>query len=334
MADTLASVKESEQNLLIQERLDRKAAQKRLVSIFVPYLGLAFIFVFFIIATGGRFLSPVNLENIVNQSFTLVVVAIGAIFVYAHGGKDMSIGASSGCGQLACAWLLVAGYPMWIALAACVLVTMAASAIVAGISLKLNVPVFIGSMCVRTSFIGILQYVTIKGEVIIDFQRYTFMNSPVAKLIIIIAFFAAGFYMFNLTTFGKYNKAVGGNPVTATQAGVKTGKSILSAFLFMGFCVGVAAIFALFRIGKVTGATGSGLEFNIMVAMALGGVPMMGGDKTRFSSAVVGALSISLLVNGLQLMGLVPAIINGVRGLLFVIIIALSYDRSAGKLIS
>lgn len=334
MPNASAIIDTRDQELLIQEKLDKRAAQKRLIGMIIPYLGLAFIFVFFTIVTNGRFLSPVNIENLINQSFTLTIIAIGSVFVYAHGGKDMSIGASSGVGQLACAMLLVAGFPVWIAVSACILVTMAAASAVAGIAIKLRVPVFIGSMCIRTSFVGILQMVTLQGEVIVDFQRYNYMNSSTAKFIIILVFCAIGYFMFSFTSFGKYNKAIGGNQVTAAQAGIQTNKSILFAFLFMGFCVGVSAMFSLFRLGKVTGTSGSGIEFNIMIAMALGGVPMMGGEKTKISSAIVGAISIIFLTNGLQLWGLLPAVINGAKGLLFVIIIALSYDRSAGKLIS
>ena len=334
MSNPLQATRDSEHNLLIQERLDRKASQKRLVEIIIPYLGLVFIFVFFTISTNGRFLSPVNIENLINQSFGLTIIAVGALFVYAHSGKDMSIGATSGCGQLACASMLLAGQPVWLSIIVCIIVTMVAASMVAGISIKLNVPVFIGSMCVRTSFLGILQYVTLRGEVVVDYHKYSYMNNTMIKFFVIIAFVFIGIYLYRYTTFGKYNKAVGGNPATSTQAGVKNNKAILSAFLFMGFCVGVSAIFSFFRMGKVTGTTGSGTEFNIMIAMALGGVPMMGGDKTRFSSAIVGALSITFLGNGLQVMGLLPSVINGVKGLLFIIIIAISYDRSAGKLIS
>ena len=334
MGNSISAVNNSEQNQLIQDMLDKKAARKNLIETITPYFGLAFIFIFFSIVTKGKFLSPVNVENLINQSFGLVIIAIGAVFVYAHGGKDMSIGAASGCGQLVCALLLINGYPIWVALLCCIIVTIIAAGMTAGISVGIGVPVFIGSMCVRTSFNGILQYVTLKSGVIIDYQKYAFMNSPAAKILILVIFLGLGYYLYNYTTFGKYNKMIGGNPITAEQAGVKNKKLIIMAFLFMGLCVGVSAIFSLFRMGKVTGTTGSGIEFNIMIAMALGGVPMAGGEKTKFISAIIGAITIVFLTNGLQVWGLDPGIINGVKGLLFVAIIALSYDRSEGKLVS
>ncbi len=326
-------IKDISQDVSVQDQLNKKAAQKQFLLSVSPYFGLIFIFLLFSIVTKGRFLSLTNIENLINQCFGLVIIAIGSVFVYAHGGKDMSIGAVSGVGQLVCAVLLLQGYPVWLAMGGCILVTMLASSITAGISIGFGVPVFIGSMCVRTSFNGILQFVTTKGEVIADYQKYAYMNNPTLKGLIILCFAFLGMYLFNYTVFGKYNKAIGGNPVTATQAGIQNKKNILFAFLFMGMCVGVSAIFSFFRIGKVTGITGSGTEFNTMIAMALGGVPMTGGDKTKLSSAIIGAVTITVLVNGLQVWGLNQSIIDLIQGILFVIIIALSYDRSEGRLV-
>lgn len=90
----------------------------------------------------------------------------------------------------------------------------------------------------------------------------------------------------------------------------------------------------MFRSGTVSMNSGSGMEFNIMLAIVLGGFPMSGGDKASVSSAIVGALTAILLTNGLTVWGLDPNLVNGVKGLLFVAIIGLSYDRSMGKLVT
>lgn len=71
-----------------------------------------------------------------------------------------------------------------------------------------------------------------------------------------------------------------------------------------------------------------------MMAIVLGGFPMTGGDRSKIASAIIGALTVTCLSNGLQLWGLDALLVSGVKGILFVIIVALSYDRSAGKLVS
>lgn len=112
---------------------------------------------FFIIVSEGTFISADNLTNLINQGFVLVLIAVGSSFVYAHGGLDFSIGAVSGVAQLVCSQMILAGYPLPLCILACILVCMFGASCTAGISLLLGVPVFIGSMCVRTSFIGILK---------------------------------------------------------------------------------------------------------------------------------------------------------------------------------
>ena len=334
MDNTGVLLKDSQENLRIQEMLDKKAKRGNIVKMVIPYIGLLAVFIFFVVITKGTFISPDNITNLINQGFTLALVAVGASFVYAHGGMDFSIGATSGCGQLVCGALLIAGMPMPIALLACVLVPVVGAGMVSGISLKLKVPVFIGSMCVRTAFMGVLSLVTQEGEIVIDYNKYSYMNNTLLKALIIVVVVAVGYYLFNYTTFGKYNKAIGGNPITATQAGVRRERFINLAFLALGLCVGIASIFAFFRTGKVTAQTGNGLEFNMMMAIILGGFPMSGGERAKVSSAIVGALTVTFLSNGLLLWGLDTMLISGVKGLLFVAIVALSYDRSAGKLIT
>jgi ribose transport system permease protein len=160
------------------------------------------------------------------------------------------------------------------------------------------------------------------------------MNNTALKAIILIVFIAVGYYLFEYTSLGKGLRAIGGNTRTAQHAGVKIKKTILVAYIILGICVGVAAIFQMFRNGKVTTQSGSGLEFNMMMAIVLGGFPMMGGDKSRISSAIIGALTVTVLVNGLTVWGVDANLINGIKGLLFIVIVAMSYDRSMGKLVS
>ena len=333
MADN-AAVRQSDKNAAIQAELEKKAARKEIMNVIVPYLGLIFIVLFFVIVSGGLFLGRDNLENLINQGFVLCMIAIGSSFVYAHGGMDFSIGAVAGVAMLVCGLMILQGLPIWLCFLATVAVCVLGACCTAGITLFLGVPVFIGSMCVRTSFQGILKTFCQTSDIAIDFNKYSYMNNVGTKVVILIIAILIGYYLFNYTVIGKYNKALGGNSKTAEQAGVAKKKWIFIAFLLMGICVGIAAIFAFFRTGKVTAYSGNGYEFNIMMAIALGGFPMAGGEKSKISAAIVGALTVTCLTNGLGLWGLDATLISGVKGVLFVVIVALSYDRSAGKLVN
>jgi ribose transport system permease protein len=224
--------------------------------------------------------------------------------------------------------------PFWLCLAVCILVAVSGACMTAGISLVFGVPVFIGSMCIRYAFSGVLTTITQQQTIFLSHQQYGFMNNTTIKAVVLFLFILIGYYLYEYTSLGKNNRAIGGNIVAARQAGVRTKKNIFIAFIILGICVGTAAIFQMFRNGEVTSQSGAGLEFNMMMAIVLGGFPMRGGDTGRISSAIIGALTVTILVNGLTLWGVDARLVNGVNGLLFVVIVALSYDRSMGKLVS
>lgn len=319
----------------LQEKLDAQARRKNLLEKIVPYLGLAALFLFFMIVTKGALVSPKNVENLINQCFTLMLVSIGGAFVYAHGGSDMSIAATCGCGQLVAATLLTkANLPLPVCVLICIAVTVIGSMMTASIGIVFGVPVFIGSMCIRSVFNGILSGATAGSKIFVGTNTYPIMSNTALKLGVLIGLIALGYYLFECTPFGKQAKAIGGNRNTAQQAGINTKKVMLMGYVVLGVCVGIAAMFQMFRNGEVTAQSGTGLEFNLMLAVILGGMPMRGGEKCRFMAAVVGAMTVAVLENGLVLWGLDPALVNGVKGLLFVVIVGLSYDKSQGKLVS
>lgn len=325
----------SDTNLQIQARLDKQAARKHLLSKIVPYLGFLFLLVLFTFVTSGRFLSIDNLSNLIEQCFTLGIIATGAAFVYAQGNMDFSIGAASGVAQMCGAILLLQmGWPFVPAMLVTLLVPVLTCLLVAVISAIFHVPVFIGSMCVRSLLAGLLTIGVSRAEIIIPISQYPVMTNGLFKALVLVTVVGLGIYLFHYTRIGKWARAIGGNRSTARQAGIRVTHQMLLAYVFLGMCVGIAGIFQMFRASTVSMSSGSGIEFNIMLAIVLGGFPMSGGDKASVPAAFIGAVTATLLVNGLAMWGLDPNLVNGVKGIIFVTMIGLSYDRSAGKLVN
>ena len=325
----------SSENLQIQARLDKKAARKQMLEKIVPYMGLVFLLAFFSVVTKGLFLSTQNLYNMIEQCFTMVIIACGASFVYAQGNMDLSIGSACGVAQMCGAILLLRyGWPLPLAMLVILIVPVITCEVVCLISVIFHVPVFIGSLCVRSLLAGILTIGVAKAEIIIPVSRYPYMSSSLVKALVLIGVIAVSVYLFHFTPVGKWAKAIGGNRKTARQAGINIVTQQVVAYLLLGLCVGIVGAFQLFRNSTVSMGSGNGIEFNIMLAVVLGGFPMSGGDKASVPAALVGAVTSTLLVNGLAMWGLEPNLVNGVKGLIFIVMIGLSYDRSAGKLIS
>ena len=333
--DRDAEISKSPNDLLIQERLDRKARRGQILAGILPFSGLVFIIVFFIIITQGALIRASNLENLINQCFTLVIVSVGASFVYAHGGMDFSIGATCGLAQMIGGMLLIrANAPIAIVLLLTVLTGVICCLLVAGASLLTRVPVFVTSLCMRTIAAGILSTVLRNTEVRIPFGDYQYINNTAVRSITLVVVVLAGLYLFEFTSLGKSVKAIGGNANTAAQGGIKIGKTKLIAYAVMGCCVGIVAVFSMFRSSIISAMSGSGLEYSALIALVIGGLPLTGGDNAKIQSAVIGAITVTVLYNGLMLWGLDPGLVNGIRGVLFLVIVGISYDRSRGKLVS
>jgi ribose transport system permease protein len=315
----------------IDMMLLKQSRQKRIITSILPYMGLVLTIVLLTIATNGLLLSSKNLVNIMNQSFTVLIVGLGASFVYARGGIDFSLGPSSGVAQLVCVAMITrAGLPVWMGVIAATAVAVINTMIVGLGADYLHLQPFIVSLCVRTICVGILQVGcnALGKNIHVPMSSFGFMNNDLIKGIVLLILLIVCWFMFERTGFGKELKAMGGNLVTAVQSGVRSRKNVAISHLMLGICVGISACFQMARAGNVTTQSGSGLEFDVMIALALGGFPMSGGASSKIRSTIIGVLTVTFLSNGLTLAGVDNELIRILKGLLFIVIVAVSYDRS------
>jgi ribose transport system permease protein len=326
--ETLAINKEE----IAYRELLSKHRKKEIVNTIIPFTGLIFIIGFFAVVTKGNTISLSNLTNLVNQSFTLIIVAVAAVFVYAHGGIDMSVGAVQGFVSVIIAMIALQGVlPGWTILPIGIGVGMFCGFCTGSIHVLIGVPAFVVSLCVNFICTGIVATACANSDIYLPYAKYGVWNNLLIKGVVLLAIIGIGFLAFEYTKVGKYLKAIGGNMNTAKQSGVVVKKYVVLAYTILGGTVGLIAFFALTRTGAVTAQTGSGLNLDVLTAIVLGGFPLVGGAKSRIRSAVVGALTVTVLSNGLTIWGVDPNYINGIQGILFLIIVAVSYERKKGE---
>jgi ribose transport system permease protein len=297
---------------------------------------LLIVFVFFVISTHGGFLAKSNLSNLVEQCFTVAVVAVGASFIYASGSMDISVGAVMALAELVLAYMMNSGrsYPIPVLLLAAICVSVICMLINGVVSTYLRVPAMVVSLCMMNVCTGIVTTAVAKKDLYVPYFDYSFLNSSLIKGSILLLIIAAGWILFHKTRIGRSLKAAGGNSVAAEESGIDCRKTIVLGFLILGICLGIAAFFSLVRVGVVTGSTGGGLGLNILVAIVLGGFPLTGGAKSRMIGAVVGAFTVTTLSNGMALLNIDTNIAALVKGVLFLTIVAISYDKSNGRIVS
>jgi D-xylose transport system permease protein len=120
-------------------------------------------------------------------------------------------------------------------------------------------------------------------------------------VLVLFAVAILGAFLTQNTTFGRYLYAIGGNPDAARLSGINIRRYILAAYCVLGLLVGVASLLHTARVGSASPDAGTYMELDAIAACVIGGTSLMGGRGT-VSGAVVGALIMASLDNGMSLL--------------------------------
>lgn len=288
-----------------------------------PLLGLLVCVVVFAVLSGGRTLAPNNLNNIIKQFVVTCLVAIGAVFAFAAGALDMSL---SGAMCLSAVSGALAGQATGSAVVM-VAVTAAVSMLIAAVkglvAAYLKLPVFIVTI-VLSSVLTAIALAIMGQQTTISIR--SLVNPASSQMTVINIVFIAIFYLialliFNYTSLGKSAKLQGGNPLASGQSGIDSRKVMIRSFLMGGIGVALGSIISMLSTKTVTAGTGGAVGTNIMVALVLGGMPLSGGPRSRISASIIGAATITILNNGLTVMGFSNGVIQIIRGVIFLIVV-------------
>lgn len=126
-------------------------------------------------------------------------------------------------------------------------------------------------------------------------------------------------YVMTQTKLGTQFYAVGGNREAARRAGIPVGRTVMTAFAFAGVFAALGGIFAASRLLGVSNQSGGGtLLLEAIAAAVIGGTSLFGGKGTIWS-ALLGALLIGSISNGMDLLGLSTETKMIVTGVILVI---------------
>lgn len=298
----------------------------------IRYGAFVLVLIVFAITTGGKLFSTYNLKTIVSQVTPLLIMSAGLIFVFAHGGMDISVGAVVGLCSLLSVYVLNDTGSVFLVLLTCIAVAVACYVINGGSSILFKIMSTISSLAIMFAARGIVTYNVSRTDETIRFtnsslvkmfsDNYGFM---VASCVIIVLICKV---LFDYTKFGKQAKAIGDNPLGAAQSGANVNLIKMLCYIVAGVCVGIASVFAIARVGSVSENMGSGREMDVLIALILGGMSLSGGTKSKLSAAVIGSITYVLLSNGLSISGVPTNYISLVKGILFLVIVLLTLRQS------
>jgi ribose transport system permease protein len=252
------------------------------------------------------FLSLGNILNVLRQASLLFFIASGLTLVVLTGGLDLSVGANvalSAC--LAGTVIQHTGSPLLGVLTA--LVAGGIVGLLNGVMVTaLRIPSFIATYGMLWVLNG-LTYWYMAGETIHGFppgfrqigSGYLF-GLPIPVYLLLI-FLAIGTAFAQRTIWGQEIYAVGANPVAARLSGIPVARRLLLVYCVSGTMAGLASIIFLARLNSAEADIGESLTLPAIAAVLIGGTSLFGGVGTVFG-AFIGALILTLVLNGMNLL--------------------------------
>ncbi|OXT00882.1 hypothetical protein B7H23_09215 [Notoacmeibacter marinus] len=306
---------------------------------YVPFIAIALVILLFWAISGDRFMSMRNWTFIAQQTPVLMLLAFAQLMIVTTGSIDISIGSSlafsSFLGALGMLWFGDAG--LIVGIFAGGLVGMTNGLIIS----LLKIPSFVTTLAVliivRAVVIivsdGTAIYITddsVSGGTNISSVAAPWLLSmgkfpAIFILAAIVALFMWAFY--EKTVFGQQLRAVGGNEKVLRLVGINVTTFKIKVFAAAGLMVGLAACVNLARAGAATPQAGLMIELDAIAAVALGGTPLTGGYGSVVKT-IIGALTLTIVRNGLTIAGVPPSWSQVALGVLLIAAIAISLNRS------
>jgi ribose/xylose/arabinose/galactoside ABC-type transport system permease subunit len=128
------------------------------------------------------------------------------------------------------------------------------------------------------------------------------MVGPIPLPLVIVAVVVLLFiFIQTKTTLGRFLFVIGGNRTSALLSGVKVNRTVTIMYTVTGFLAGLCGVIFVSRIGTGPPKIGTGFEFDVIVAVVLGGTSIYGGEGSVLGM-VLGALIIGFVANGFNLL--------------------------------
>lgn len=293
-------------------------------------IALVIIYAYFMFAA-PNFAQPKIFTDILLQAAYTGVMALGATFVIATSGIDLSVGTGMTLVAVMAGVFLSADWlnlPLGVGLIL-VLLFGAFVGLINGLNISiLGLPPFIATLAMMMVARGLALIISEKSTISIANPGYIALStgsiipgiSNAAIIFILLTILAA--FLLNKTLLGRYALAIGSNEEATRLSGVNVRLWKVIIYITAGVFMAIGAILYSARFGFVQPAEGVGFELNVIAATVIGGTSLSGG-RASIPGAFVGALIMETLKKGLTMMGVASEwqlVVTGIVVLLAVFI--------------
>lgn len=285
------------------------------------------------VASGGTFLQPENLVNVLEQNAVLIVLAIAQFLIILTGGVDLSVGA-----VVAFASVLFIGNVDH-GLTAAFLIAVAGGALVGLVNgllvVFLRLPSFVATLGTMQIVYSVSKLYTsggtlhagLGGTPIPDsFKQFfdtSFLGMPYPGHVAIGVFVFAALYL--RSSIGCFLHGLGNNANALMLSGIPVARLKVVAFVLASSISAIGGVLFAARVGYGDPQAGLWLPLDTIAAVSIGGASLLGGRGTILAT-VFGVLIIAILNNTMNLVGISPTVQPAIKGLVIVLTVYL-YSR-------
>lgn len=272
---------------------------------------IAYIIVIAVFATSSpHFLTMGNFLNIGQYAAIIGVMSTSMTLVIVSGQIDISLGSIVALSSMAVGIFTpqdagnVGG--LLLAMLMGILTGAFCGAVNGFLITKLKIGAFVATMATMNIFRGAAYIISSGKSIPIANQslgvigRGRFLGIP-NTLFILLAAMIVFWFVAKYTVLGRRMFIIGGNSAAAHLSGIKVDKSILTIFIINGAMTGLAGLMTASQLGAALPQGSSGLEFQVISAIVLGGASMSGGKGSMIGS-LFGVLLLATLNNGMVMM--------------------------------
>ncbi|WP_017569791.1 ABC transporter permease [Nocardiopsis halotolerans] len=273
--------------------------------------------------SASGFLSLDNQLGLLRNAATIGIAAWGVTLVIIAGEIDISIGpavafASVVVAKGATEWNLGVGGAIVLTL----LMGVLWGALAGWLRARFNVPSFITTLGLWSVLGGLALYMTdalpvpLPENSVLDVLGGSVLGVPTAAVVMLVLF-AVFAYVARYTAYGRSVYATGGNAAAAQLAGLNVSRVRVLLFATTGLLAAITGVLLAARLGSGNGGAAAGLEFDVIAAVVIGGTALAGG-RGSLGGTFLGVIFITVIANGLVLLGVNSFFQDVVRGLIIV----------------
>lgn len=295
---------------------------KRYINEIGLILVIALLYFIFSLSAPG-FNSLGNQMNILRDAAMVGIAAWAMTLVIIAGEIDVSIGPMVAFSSVCLAYLLQLEVSFALASLLILLLGFSLGSMAGMLRGVFGIPSFVATLGLWSILRGLGLFMTdalpvpVNDSNILDWiagEIGIFPISAVAMLTIFIFFV----FISHKTAFGRSVYAIGGNATAAQLCGINVRAVRILVFALSGLMSAVTGILLTARLGSGNAGAANGMEFDVIAAVVVGGTALAGGKGSLFGS-LLGVLVITLIGNGLILLGIDSFFQQVVRGVIIVL---------------